>query len=128
TPYLAKIPSCWPISSGIKVQAVPTDLPTRSLSAAFPGGAAKIRAQSVAEHKRRRTIFAPNESSPPPHDPANCSSQLAPPGSIAKSDRTGRASPFKGEGVFFFPPPLRGRAREGGKPDFVTASRARIWW
>jgi len=39
------------------------------------------------------------QTSPPPHDPANRSSRLAPSGSIAKSDRKGRASPFKGEGV-----------------------------
>jgi very-short-patch-repair endonuclease len=38
-------------------------------------------------------------SGSPSHDPANRSSRLAPPGSIAKSDRTGRASPSRGEGV-----------------------------
>src|ERR1700728_3517733 len=50
-PYLAKMPDCTPISSGVKVQANGTTLATRSFSAAF-AGASLADSGSVAPYAR----------------------------------------------------------------------------
>src|SRR6185437_8040670 len=63
-PYLAKMPSCAPTSSGVNVHAVPTDLPTRTLSAACAGRArvsALAMAANAIEAMRKVLMVAPGE-------------------------------------------------------------------
>ena len=54
TPCLAKMPICMPTSSGVKVQANGTALPTRSFSAALAGTASEITASAATNGKPAR--------------------------------------------------------------------------